>query len=431
VTPEPASFELREIAPGVRLHAARDGRWKTTLALARIAASLAEDTTRSALIPFATVQGTGRLPTARAIARYLEDLLDAELEPEVVRLGDAQVLEWRLEVVHPRFAGGRRDTLFEGLALLGDVIYRPARGRAGRLRAEVIANEKKNLRAAILGLRDDRVDYAVEACARLLGRGEPSGRFELGAVEEIAAIGAADATARWHELVLARPLDILVIGDHTAEEVERAVRAGFPLEERRPAPEQRALGPAVPAAGGRPFVRQVERARVAQAQVCLGFRTGTSYLGDGYAELLVFNAAFGGDGQSRLYRIVRERHGLAYEARTIHDRLKGTITVHCGVAPENVERVEALVLAELERLQAEPLPPDELAEARRFVVERLHEIADDAALALAFEHAKTLAGRRGVTVADLGRRVEAVSAEGAREAARKLALDCAYVLTRR
>src|SRR5437660_198347 len=102
-------FELRELAPGWRLHAAREAKWKTTLVVARIAASLAEDATRSALVPFVLAQGTARLPSAREIARALEDLYDADLEPDVLRLGDAQVLEWKLEVVHPRYAGA--DTL--------------------------------------------------------------------------------------------------------------------------------------------------------------------------------------------------------------------------------------------------------------------------------------------------------------------------------
>lgn len=419
---ETPRFELRELAPGVRLHAAREVKWKTTLVVARIAASLAEDATRSALVPFVLAQGTARLPAARDVARALEELYDADLEPDVLRLGDVQVLEWRLEVAHPRYCGA--DTLGAGLALLADVLHRPALSAEGALRASIVAQEKKNLRAAILGLKDERPEYAVEEAARLLGRDSPSAQYELGSVRELPRVGAADVTARWRALVLGHPFDLLVIGDHAPDEVERAARAAFPLE--RAAPVVAVANEIVSRTDE--SVRKIEKISGEQAHLCLGYRAGVEYLGDGYAAALLLHGILGADAQSRLFLGVREKEGLAYEARTTFDRLKGTITAYCGVDPKKAELAEALVEREVARLREEEVPPGELAEAKKYQRERLREVADDAMAAVSAEYARTLTGRRDVTVDELARRIEATTTAEVREAARRLALDCVYLL---
>ncbi len=441
-------FELLELAPGVRLHVARSGRWKTTLAIARVAASLAEDATRTALVPFVLARGTERLPSSRELAQRLEELYDADLAPDVVRAGDAQAIEVRLEILHPRHAAARgADTLREGMALLGDVLFRPARGPDGLLREEHVEQEKKNLRTLILGLRDDRAEYALERTARLLGRGGPSERHELGAVEDLPGIGRADLTARWRALVERYPIDVLVVGDHDLGEVEAAARAAFPLELRAAAgrsaePTSRAADPApiplpveaatpapLPPAGAAPApVREVERAGVKQARLCIGWRSGVRYLGPHYAPFLVLHGVLGAEAQSRLFLEVRERAGLAYEAATVVDRLKGTLIAHFGTDPADTERVEALALREVDRVREELVSARELAEAKRAIVEQVREIADDPARAALFEYARTLAGRRDVTLAALVSSIEAVRAEDVREVARRLVLDCVYVL---
>lgn len=425
-------FALFDLGRGVRLHAARSRKWKTTLIVARIAASLAEDPTRTALIPFVLARGTERLSSARAIARRLEELYDADLEPDVLRVGDAQSVELRLEVAGARYvsAGGSApDTLREGIALVADLLFRPARDERGELKSEHVEGEKRNLGALIRGLRDERTEYAIERAREILGRGGPSARYELGAIEDLPAIRAADATARWRALVERHPIDLLVVSDRAPEEVLAALQARIPLEKRASAPLE---VPAVVEAG-RPRsepVRAVERAALAQARVCLGFRTGLSYLGEQYAAFLVFDSVFGADAQSRLFLSVREGAGLAYEAATVLDRLKGTVIAHFGTDPGSVERVEALALAELERLRQDLVPAQELENARRHAILRVREIEDDPGLAAVFEYARTLSGRRDVSYRALLDSIRAVTAEDVRDVARRMDLDCVYVLTR-
>ena len=420
-------FERVEIAPGARLHVSQERKWKTTLIVARLSCSLAEDPTRTALVPLVLARGTVRLRTPREVARHLEELCDADFDVDTLRLGDAQVVELRLEVAGSTYVGGR-DTLGEGLDFLADVIFRPALDSSGCFAESGLAIEKENLRRAIEGLRDERAEYAVERTARLLGRGEPSERYQLGDVADLPSIGGADLAARWRALIARAHIDLFVCGECDAREVERAVRTRFPLAsaaDRIPAP----LPLTAPRPG--PEVREMECAALSQAHLCLGYRTGIGYLEKDYAPLAVLHALFGADAQSRLFKRVREKEGLAYEAGASFDQLKGTLTAHVGVDPRDVDRAEAIVGEELARLCEEAVPEPELEEARRYAFERLREADDDPLARAALEHAGALVGGEPVSHATLLDRLRAVTADEVREVARRLRLDAVFLFAPR
>jgi predicted Zn-dependent peptidase len=423
-------LRLAALAPGVRLHLSPDRRWKTTTLIARLAAPLDEATEETALFPFVLARGTERSRSARELSRRLEDLYDAELEVDVLRLGDAQVVEVRLEVAGRAYVRGGRDPLAEGMALLGEVLSRPALDGAGLLREETFEVERENLRHEIEGLRDERSEYAIERAHRLLGRGEPSARYELGDVAALERVERAALTARWRTLLLERPLDLLVAGDVDAAEVEALARAALPLGERRLDARAaartvlavpRAARPAAP-------VREEERLPGRQAHVCVCFRGGAPYLSGRYPALLVANAVLGGEQTSRLFLTVRERDGLAYEAYSLLDRAKGNLVVHVGCDDAATARVEAAVLAEARRLAAEEASPEELADARKAVAQRVLDLEDDPLARLGFAYARALIGRADLTPEALLAAVQAVGAAEARAAAAELVHDATVVI---
>lgn len=71
----------------------------------------------------------------------------------------------------------------------------------------------------------------------------------------------------------------------------------------------------------------------------------------------------------RLGKVVREEQGLAYYAYSLLEGGKGPGAwgARAGVAPANVERAIASILAEVRRLRDEPVREDELADARDYL----------------------------------------------------------------
>jgi zinc protease len=72
----------------------------------------------------------------------------------------------------------------------------------------------------------------------------------------------------------------------------------------------------------------------------------------------------------RLGKYVREQQGLAYYSYSALDAglEPGTWTAIAGVAPENVERAQASILAEVRRIRTEPVSKSELADNQAYLI---------------------------------------------------------------
>ncbi|MEA2688940.1 MAG: zinc protease [Candidatus Eremiobacteraeota bacterium] len=91
-----------------------------------------------------------------------------------------------------------------------------------------------------------------------------------------------------------------------------------------------------------------------------------------YDALVLANAIYGGgalDG-TRLFREVREKRGLVYGAFSSlkAGRDRGTFTISFRAVPSKANAANAVVRAELRRMQTEPVSADELATAKTRVV---------------------------------------------------------------
>ncbi|MEA2721703.1 MAG: zinc protease, partial [Candidatus Eremiobacteraeota bacterium] len=87
-----------------------------------------------------------------------------------------------------------------------------------------------------------------------------------------------------------------------------------------------------------------------------------------YDPLTLANAIYGANGslESRLFREVREKRGLVYGASSALEanRDRGTFMVSFSAVPSKIEAAEAVVRAELKRMQTDDVSADELARAK-------------------------------------------------------------------
>jgi predicted Zn-dependent peptidase len=117
-----------------------------------------------------------------------------------------------------------------------------------------------------------------------------------------------------------------------------------------------------------PQVRLATKA-TEQTQIALGARTCSRHDERRFA-LRLLNTILGENMSSRLFQIVREDHGLAY---SIYSSLSffddvGDLVVSAGLETENLRRVLALILRELQRLREQLPTAAELRRARDYVL---------------------------------------------------------------
>jgi predicted Zn-dependent peptidase len=257
-------------------------------------------------------------------------------------------------------ATGKESTFFyadvpaEGVPTAADVlldmVFHP------QLHPEQIELERTVVLEEIRGYQDDPEQRAFDRfVAGLWADGHPLSRPILGTREAIQAVTRPDAEA-FHQLAY-RPGNVVVsaAGAIAAEELVRQIEAATRNLKPAGTPRPSRLAPVFQS--GR--THHVET--TGQVHVYLGSPGPLSDDPDRYP-LEVANAILGDGTSSRLFRLIREDRGLAYAVQSTFSRYSdaGIWMAYAAVAPSAAETVADLLLAEYNRLQNEPLLPDEV-----------------------------------------------------------------------
>jgi zinc protease len=160
---------------------------------------------------------------------------------------------------------------------------------------------------------------------------------------------------------------------------------------------------------------------VRRAHLILGFASPPVADADYYA-LQVIDSLLSGGASSRLPQYLREELGLVYHISSFYPTLAGSshFAIYAATAPNQLLPVKSAILQALTRLIEEPVPPDELARAKRYLLGSYalsHQRMKDQAYALAWYETLGLgadfaeqyaAGIEAVTAADVRRAAGAI-----------------------
>lgn len=112
----------------------------------------------------------------------------------------------------------------------------------------------------------------------------------------------------------------------------------------------------------------VDRPGSVQADIRIG-RLAVRRTDPDYFPLLVGNTILGGGASSRIFTTIREKKGFAYDVHSMAQPLKdaGTFAVVTQVRNEVLEPAIEGLLAEMKEISAQPVTPDELANAKNYL----------------------------------------------------------------
>src|SRR6185503_17937419 len=142
-----------------------------------------------------------------------------------------------------------------------------------------------------------------------------------------------------------------------------------------------------------------------------------------YPALLLANYMLGGSTNSRLWNRIRQKEGLSYGINSSMQasswESNATISISAIFAPENLERLRRGVQDEVERAQREGFSADEVAEAKRALLQqRRLARSQDATLAVALTE-QSFVGRTFAYSAKIDAALESLDAASVNAALRK------------
>jgi predicted Zn-dependent peptidase len=387
--------------------------------------------TKLALLSRILERGTNSLPTMRAISQFVDGLFGAAYVSEIDQFGDVQAIHLGLEVLDSTFLPDRtEDLLGPGLDLLRDVLFDPYLENEEEFPQRTVEREKRALDRQIGSLLNDKSAYAQRRCVQEMCGEEPYGLFALGDLRDLPSI---DGRGLWqcHEhLLTSRPMDIFFSSRH---QIDADTVAQF---ERRFASSPKRLnvdsGLGFDAEPNRPSrLREiVDTDEVSQGRLVFGLRTSTGLADAAFPALVVLNNVLGSDGHSRLHRTVREEAGLCYYIGSFLEPLCRLMFIEAGIDTGDYEEARSRIEDEQRAIGSSGPSGDELARAKKQLMQRLYSLTDDREALMRFYFARRI-GKAEIRRAALARQIEAVTVDDVREVARGLYPDTVYFLSGR
>lgn len=248
----------------------------------------------------------------------------------------------------------------ETMQLLAGILTEPGLRDADieRKRAEQVAE----IKAA-----EEQPGYTagVEFAKDLFGD-SPYGHPGAGSSDSVAKLTNDDVRGYYHDYYKLGSAIIAVAGDVTADEVKASLEKALAGLAGSVAPQDAPSPINVPAGL---HMKLIDR-NVMQANIIMG-SGGVERSNPDFYRLKVMNYILGGGGfSSRLVKVVRSEHGLAYSINSGFEpgKFQGAFTI--GLQTKNASSNEAidLVLQQLREIQEKPVSDAELDGAKKFLI---------------------------------------------------------------
>ncbi|MEK3659531.1 pitrilysin family protein [Paenibacillus sp. FSL E2-8871] len=379
--------------------------------------------TSTALAPFVLRRGTATYPETTQFRERLEELYGAGFGFDIYKRGDYQIVQFRMDTINDSFVQSQESLLEQSFAFLGEVLTRPL-VEDGSFRPSYVATERETVRKKLESIVNDKIRYAAERCIEEMCRNEPYRLHPLGQRADLDQITPKSLYESYNSWLDDAILDLYVVGDTTAEEVEKLVQRHFGRVQSEVGLYSSKF---VPVSVNE--VRTVEeKLDVSQGKLNLGLRTSITYKDDNYASALMYNGILGGYPHSKLFVNVREKASLAYYASSRYDGHKGIGTIQSGIETQNYGKAVDIIEKQLEEMKAGNISDLELSQTKAMIRNQLSEIPDSAFEMISYDFNRQLSGKER-TADQLLEQVEQIGAEDVKAAAETFQLDTIYFLT--
>ena len=243
--------------------------------------------------------------------------------------------------------------LQRALDVLSDMVLNPS------FPEDEIEKEKKVVIEEMKMYRDSPDDFLFEEFSNKLFEGHPLGRSIIGTEETVSSFERTDLYDYMAERYQPRNMLVAVAGNVDHQKVVELVGDYFGS---LPAGEEISDDQELPSyePSNLNYSRDIE-----QTHLIMG-RRGLDYDHDDKYRLLLANTVLGGGMSSRLHQNVREKYGYCYSINTFNQSYRdtGVFGIYVGTDRDYVKHVRKLIAKELQKLQQEPIPAQELAEAK-------------------------------------------------------------------
>lgn len=415
-------FERKQIAQGVYFSRITDRRFKAN----RISVMLITEfdglsRADCALAAYALSECCEKYPDYSKLSAALLDMYDASVSTSTSSRWGKRCTEIVGRTLDDRYALDGEKLERELARIICECLFRP-KAKDGAFDEKVTEMMRAELIDSIDSVINDKSRFAAQNAAKIAFAGEPDELPPTGTHEDAEKVTAKSAFAAYREILETARVEIFASGCSDFSETEKIFAREFSAVNRRCTVNELV---AKPSALKEMPVYAEDEFDMKQAILRMYFKAPDL---DDYEAAFIFSRILGGMTTSRFFLNIREKESLCYYCSCYTDRAARSLTCYAGIEPKNRKRAEEAMLAELRDICENGVTEDELFRAKQELRDQLKAVYDSAA-ALAHWYSGRLPFEDFSTPEEYAKKLEAVTAERVKEAARKFTLDTVYTLS--
>ncbi len=416
-------IEQRSVCNGVNFRSVKDTKFKTVRMSVSFLMPIKKETAAvNALLTFMLSRACKQYPNFTKLGERLAELYGANIDADVQKLGDVQLLHLSATGIADRYALNGESISTELSKLLCSIIFEPPLEK-GLFPLDSFEQEKRQTIELIKSEYNDKRIYARQRCEEIMCSKEPYGINRFGSIEDIKNIQREELTQAWHNLLEKSRIEILVLGDCHPDPIFEDFYNAFKLINRTsitPCNTTNILK-------AEKVNDVTEKMEVAQSKLVMGFRTQTAIPDENVESVILLSAIFGGTPNSKLFLNVREKLSLCYYCSSAYDIMKGIMLVQSGVETKNVEKAKDEILLQLNEIKKGNFDDNEINAAKLSLSNGYHSITDSLAVLEAWYLAQTFSNqvKRPEEAAAI---INSITRDKVIDAANRVTLDTIYRL---
>ncbi len=410
------------IASGVNLHYIETDKFKTNYFSFNFLSSLSKEKVHfNAMIPLILMRATQKYPSQAEINKRLQYLYSGDIVARNDSFGEYQIFGFKANMLNNRYTNDT-DVTSEMIDLLCEMVFNPYLVD-GAFDEEFTKGEKINLIDTIEAEVNNKGQYAIKRLMSEMCKDEVFGISKMGEVDDIEKINPQLLYKAYKEALSNDRIEIYFVGKADINSVVDAFKSKFnsiernivevePVEIKMVAEE----------------VKQVlDKEKVNQGKLVLGFRLGYHYSENKYHLMQLFNEVFGGSPTAKLFTNVREKMSLCYYCRSIINQRTGIMLVSSGIESKNKEIAEKAILDQLKMIKNGEISEEEFSSAKKSIKNGYLSIYDSAEAMESWVFFRGLCGIETTPLLESDK-IENSTVADIKEVANKITLDTVYFL---
>ncbi len=327
--------EITSLGEGIVGQFIKNDRFNTTLISFNFYLPLKKETVaENALLPFVLTTCSEKYPDFSKLNYKLTRLYGAELISSCEKVGDYQLLKMAISVINDKYTIDKEDLTAQACELLCDLIFKP-KAENGEFALEDTEREKRKAIEHIKGELNEKRLYAKRRLVEEMFKGEAYGISKCGTVEQVEAITGKSLYTAWENMLKSGYVRINVVSSALPRGLFESISQSFERINREKVTDCKVNTPLAPVKSVRTVTENMD---ITQGKLVLGFTSDISGADRETLALTLMCDIFGGGPYSRLFNNVREKLSLCYYCAVGLVKIKGFLTVDCGIDSKNEEK---------------------------------------------------------------------------------------------